>query len=107
MTAAGDSTGSSPQVSTRTSCSSMLRMAASELSTTSSPVSGCVMTQLVEFRCPRTRNLGSKALYHRTKTRASGLEMTPQSFRINKNGKQRWMILLKPTGTLFYEMGER
>lgn len=40
----------------------MLLMAASELSTTSSPVSGCVMTQLVELRCPRMRNLGSKAL---------------------------------------------
>ncbi|KAL0603265.1 hypothetical protein AAY473_025260 [Plecturocebus cupreus] len=35
---------------------------ASELSITSSPLSSCVMTPFVELRCPRMRNLGSKAL---------------------------------------------
>lgn len=59
---AAEGRGALPHVSTRTSCSSMLLMAASELSTTSSPVSGCVITQLVELRCPLMRNLGSKAL---------------------------------------------
>lgn len=45
----------------------MLLMAASELSTSSSPVSGCVMTQLVELRWPLMRNLGSRALYEKQK----------------------------------------
>lgn len=41
----------------------MLRIAASECSTTSSPVRGCVIAQLVEFRCPLMKNLGIEALY--------------------------------------------
>ena len=79
----------SPQVSTRTSCSSMLRMAASELSTTSSPVRGCVMMQLVEFRCPLMRNLGSKALWNQTEAKPSGLQMTQQSLWYRQKRKTK------------------
>lgn len=49
-----------PQVSTRTSCSSILFMGTSEFSTTTSPVRGRLITQLVASKCPRMRNLGSE-----------------------------------------------
>lgn len=56
----------SPQVSTRTSCSSMLLMGMSEFSTFSSPVSGWVIMQFVASKWPRTRNLGSVLLWTQT-----------------------------------------
>lgn len=52
-----------PQVSTRTSCSSTLLTATSELSTTSSPVSGWLITQLVASKWPLMRNFGSELLW--------------------------------------------
>lgn len=52
----------SPQVSTRTSCSSMLLTGTSDFSTTTSPVRGWLSTQLVASKCPLIRNLGSKLL---------------------------------------------
>jgi len=45
-------------VSTRTSCSSMLRMRASDDSTASSPVKALLSEQLVRSSRPLTRNLG-------------------------------------------------
>jgi hypothetical protein len=60
----------------------MLRIAASECSTTSSPVRGCVIAQLVEFRCPLMKNLGSEALYgeqrqRHQKQKERGLSLIP------------------------------
>lgn len=52
----------SPQVSTLTSCSSILLMGMSEFSTTTSPVRGWLITQLVASKCPLIRNFGREPL---------------------------------------------
>lgn len=52
-----------PQVSTRTSCSSILLMGTSDFSTTSSPVSGWLITQFVASKWPLMRNFGSELLW--------------------------------------------
>lgn len=53
----------SPQVSTRTSCSSILFIGTSEFSTTTSPVSGWLMMQLVASKWPLIRNFGSEVFW--------------------------------------------
>lgn len=73
-----------PQVSTRTNCSSILLTAASAFTTTSSPVSGCVMMQFVELRRPRIRNLGSDALWMQIKRKISGKQCYNTSFYLGK-----------------------
>lgn len=57
-----------PQVSTRTSWSSMLLMGRSEFSTTSSPVNGWLITQLVASKCPLMRNFGGELLWRPDQT---------------------------------------